>query len=484
MMEKRRTITSIKLPVGVAVIADLLNVLKPGLRKAGEAARRIRCGNRITEFGVKHLTGVFCAIFVSSSLVLASDWPQWKGPNRDSICTETDLLQEWPEEGPELLWKCTGLGVGYATPAIAKGRLFATGDFKLTEDGERLQYAVAFDLHTQERLWISPIGLPGQNGACGTPTVDGPLLYVISGDGNLVCLDTDSGKEVWRKSMTREFDGKPMEQWKYSESPLVDGDKVICTPGGKEATMVALNKKNGKLLWKCPRPDIARPENKPGAGYGSIVVAEVEGLRHYIAVTGVGAMGVDADTGKCLWSHNRIANYTANIPTPLVRGHYVFLIAGYETGANLLKLTRAGDVIKAEEVYYLGRSEMGQEGFINCHGGVVRVGDYIYGAHGDHGPPGNPTCVEFLTGKIMWKEDPPSKRGSASVLYADNRIIWRCDDGNVFLVEPNPQGFRVKGTFKAPVNVGKAWAHPVICDGRLYLRSQHTLMCYDVRVKE
>ena len=437
-----------------------------------------------TGFGAKSLTGIFCVVLLSSSLIWAGDWPQWRGPNRDSICTETDLLQEWPEEGPKLLWKCTGLGVGYATPAIAQGKFIVTGDFKLTEEGERLGYAVAFDLHTQERLWISPIGLPGQNGACGTPTVDGPLLYIISGDGNLVCLETDTGMEVWRKSLPREFRGKVMEQWKYSESPLIDGDKVVCTPGGDEAAMVALNKKSGELIWKCPQPDIARPENKPGAGYGSIVVAEVEGLRHYIAVTGVGAMGVDADTGKCLWSHNRIANYTANIPTPVVRGNYVFLIAGYETGANLLKLTRAGDVIKPEEVYYLGRSEMGQDGFINCHGGGVLVGDYIYGAHGDHGPPGNPTCVEFLTGKIMWKEDPPAKRGSASVLYADNRIIWRYAKGDVFLVEPSPQGFRIKGQFKAPVNIGNAWAHPVISDGRLYLRSQHTLMCYDVRAKE
>jgi len=214
------------------------------------------------------------------------------------------------------------------------------------------------------------------------------------------------------------------------------------------------------------------------------VVAEVEGLKHYIAVTGVGAMGVAADTGKCLWSHNRIANYTANIPTPLVRGSYVFLIAGYETGANLLKLTRAGDVINAEEIYYLGRSELGQKGFMNCHGGVVLVGGHIYGAHGDHGPPGKPTCVEFLTGKIMWKKAPPGRPGSASVLYADNRIIWRYDRGEVFLTEPSPQGFRLKGKFKAAVNVGNAWAHPVICDGRLYLRSQHTLMCYDVRAKE
>jgi len=433
---------------------------------------------------VKKLTVIFCFILLSSSVVLAGDWPGWKGPNRDSICTEKGLLQEWPEEGPKLLWKCKGLGGGYSTIAIAKGKFFTTGDHKLTKDGKRSGYVMAFDLNTQKRLWISEIGLKGQNGSCCTPTVDGKLLYVISGDGNLVCLETETGKEVWRKSMTGDFDGKVMEQWKYSESPLIDGEKVVCTPGGKEAAMVALNKKNGKLIWKCAQPDIARPENKPGAGYGSIVVAEAGGLKHYIAVTGVGAMGVAADTGKCLWSHNRIANYTANAPTPVVRGNYVFLIAGYETGANLLKLTRAGDVIKAEEVYYLGRSKMGQEGFINCHGGVVLVGDYIYGAHGDHGPPGNPTCVEFLTGKIMWKEDPPTKKGSASVLYADNRIIWRCDDGHVFLVEPNPQEFRIKGKFKAAVNVGNAWAHPVICDGRLYLRSQDNLMCYDVRAKQ
>jgi outer membrane protein assembly factor BamB len=418
------------------------------------------------------------------SAVLAPDWPQFHGPHRDSICTETGLLQEWPAQGPPLLWKCTGLGNGYATVAIANGRLFTTGDRKLAEETNRSQYVMAFDLGTRSNLWITRIGLPGQNGACSTPTVDGSLLYAISGDGNLVCVETGAGKEIWRKSMTRDFDGKVMEQWKYSESPLVDGDKVICTPGGKDATMVALNKRTGELIWKCPRPSIARQENKPGAGYGSIVVAEVEGLKHYIAVTGVGAMGVAADTGKLLWSHNRIANYTANIPTPVVRSNCVFLIAGYETGANLLTLTRAGDLLNAEEVYYLGRSKMGQSGFINCHGGVVLVGDYVYGAHGDHGPPGNPTCVQFSTGNIMWKEKPPTKPGSASVLYADQRIIWRYADGTVFLVEPSPQEFRIKGQFKAAVNMGDAWAHPVIHGGMLYLRSQDTLMCYDVRAKE
>jgi outer membrane protein assembly factor BamB len=274
-----------------------------------------------------------------------------------------------------------------------------------------------------------------------------------------------------------------MEQWKYSESPLVDGDKVVCTPGGKDVTMVALNKRTGEVIWKCPMPNIARPENKPGAGYGSIVVTEVDGLRQYVAVVGVGALGVAADTGKCLWSHNRIANYTANIPTPIIRGSYVFLIAGYETGATLLKLTRTGEVMNVEEIYYLGRSKMGQNGFINCHGGVVLVGDYVYGAHGDHGPPGLPTCLEFPTGKIRWKENAPGKPGSAAVLYADGNLIFRYQDGTVFLIEANPKEFRIKGQFKAAVNVGDAWAHPVILDGRLYLRSQDTLMCYDLRAK-
>lgn len=146
-------------------------------------------------------------------------------------------------------------------------------------------------------------------------------------------------------------------------------------------------------------------------------------------------------------------------------------------------MTRTGDTLQAEEVYYLGRSKMGQNGFINCHGGVVLVGDYLYGAHGDHGPPGQPTCVEFLTGKIMWKEKPPSKPGSASVLYADKRVIWRYADGTVFLVEPSPEAFRIKGKSRAAVNVGDAWAHPVIHAGRLYLRSQDTLMCYEVRAR-
>ena len=248
--------------------------------------------------------------------------------------------------------------------------------------------------------------------------------------------------------------------------------------------MVALDKKNGKLIWKCPMPNIRRPENKPGAGYGSIVVAEVGGLRHYVAVVGVGALGVNADTGKCVWTYNRIANYTANIPTPVVRGNYVFLIAGYETGGALLKLTRAGEEVKAEEIHCLGRNKMGQAGFINCHGGAVLAGDYIYGGHGNHGPPGLPTCLEFLTGKIMWKEKPPGRPGSAAVLYADGNLIFRYQDGTVFLVEANPKEFRVKGQFQEAVRAGNAWAHPVILAGKLYLRAADTLMCYDLRATD
>lgn len=202
---------------------------------------------------------------VRSSPNGVGDWPQFHGPNRDSICAETGLLQEWPEEGAKLLWKCAGLGGGYATIAIANGKFFTTGDRKLASETNRFHYVAAFELASESNLWITRIGLPGQNGACGTPTVNGPLLCVISGDGNLVCLETDTGKEAWRKSMTRDFDGKVMEQWKHSESPLVDGDKVVCCPGGKEATMVALNKRTGEVIWKCPRPAIARPENKPCA---------------------------------------------------------------------------------------------------------------------------------------------------------------------------------------------------------------------------
>jgi len=414
------------------------------------------------------------AAAVFSDWVEGGDWPQFRGPNRDGKCEETGLLKEWPEGGPKLLWKITGLGRGYSTVAIVGGKFYTMGDRK-GEGGATSQYVLAFDLAGRKELWATRIGPPHTDGPRCTPTVDGQLLYALGTDGDLACLETATGKVRWRKSFPRDFGGKMMSGWRFSESPLVDGDQVVCTPGGSEATLVALNKRSGETIWKCAVPRL-NERTPQGAAYTSMVAADILGTRQYIQVVGQGAVGVDAKTGKFLWGYGRIANRVANIPTPLVRDNYVFVTTSYKTGSALLKIVKDGGGFKAEEVYFLGPQD-----FENHHGGVVLVGDSVYGGSGQNN--GTPVCLDFLTGKIRWKK-PPLGRRSAAVLFADGHLIFRYEDGLVALIEATPDEFRLKGSFKAAVVDGPAWPYPVIHDGKLYLRANDTLMCYDVKAKD
>ncbi len=403
-----------------------------------------------------------------------ADWPQFRGPDGNGLCEETGLLKEWTGPGPEMLWKVEGLGKGYSTVSIADGRLLTMGD-RSGSDGKESQYVIALDLETQKELWATPVGPPHSDGPRCTPTIDGPRAYALGTSGDLVCLSTTDGKLLWSKSLTDDFGGKMMSMWKFSESPLVDGPRLLCTPGGPDATVVALDKETGKLIWKCAMPKIG-DQGKDGAGYTTIVVAEIEGVRQYVTIVGRGAIGVEAETGRFLWGYNRIANRVANIPSPIVRDNFVFVTTSYKTGSALLRITRNGNDFKAEEVYFLGPDK-----FENHHGGVVLVGDHVYGGDGQNN--GTPVCLEFKTGKICWKPESPGQR-SAAVLYADGHLIFRYEnDGLVALIEANPETYRLKGTLKTPYGSGPAWAHPVIHQGKLYLRDRDVLMCYDVREK-
>lgn len=404
-----------------------------------------------------------------------SDWPEFHGPGRDSLCREKGLLQQWPEGGPKLLWTLKGLGRGYSTVSISHGKLFTMGD-RADADGSETQFVIAYDLDTRKQLWASRVGPPHSDGGprC-TPTVDGELLYAIGTDGNLVCLEAQSGAERWRKNFVEDFAGLFMSVWKFSESPLVDGDRLICTPGGSEAMMVALNKHNGSVIWKCAVPELGE-KGADGAGYSSAVVAEIGGVRQYVQMIGRGVIGVEAETGQFLWGYNAVANNIANITSPVVRGDYVFATTAYNTGAALLKICRDGDTFRADEVYFVSSRD-----FQNHHGGVLLLGDHIYGGHGPNR--GDPVCLELATGKVVWKQRAPAS-GSAAVLYADGHLIFRYDRGPVYLVEATPGEFRIKGHFEPLTGEGPAWAHPVIHNGCLYLRHADLLACYDVRAGE
>jgi len=421
-------------------------------------------------------------ILVAVSLILAlagialgaaADWPQFRGPNRDGKSPETGLLKEWPEGGPKLLWKIEGLGRGYATVSIVGDKIFTMGD--RTPQGEsESQFIIALDLATRKELWATRVGPPNADGGprC-TPTVDGELLYALGTDGDLVCAETATGKIRWQKSFAADFGGRMMSMWKFSESPTVDGDRLVCTPGGKDAIMVALNKKSGELIWKCAMPSIG-PRGPDGAGYATMVVAEIEGVRQYVQLVGRGVIGVEAETGKFLWGYNRVANTVANITSPVVSGNYVFATTSYKTGCALLKITRSSDEFKAEEVYFHDFKD-----FANHHGGVILLGDYLYGGDGQNN--GALCCLEFKTGKLMYKEKPLGSR-SACVLYAEGQLYYRYENGLVALVDATPEGLKVKGKFMAEAaKNGPNWPHPVIHDGKLYLRNHDVLMCYDVR---
>ena len=409
---------------------------------------------------------------LTADVAARRDWGEFHGPRRDAICRERGLLDTWPEGGPELLWKLEGLGRGYSTVSIAGGTLYTMGDLP-APGGKEEQCVLAYDLATRKSLWKSPIGPPHSDGGprC-TPTIDGNAVYVIGTEGDVVCLEATNGDILWRRSMVDDFGGKMMSVWKFSESPLVDGEKLICTPGGEEAALVALDKTTGETIWTTKLP--AMGENgADGAGYSSAVVAEIGGVRQYVQLLGRGVVGVDAETGRVLWTYNDIANTVANITSPVVRGSYVFVTTAYSTGAALLKIDRDGNAFTAREVYFVSPRD-----FQNHHGGVVLVGDYLYGGHGPNR--GDPACIAFATGKIIWKERSPA-RGSAGVLYADGHLVFRYDRGEVVLIEATPEGMKVQGQFTAPVDEGPAWAHPVIHNGRLFLRHANILCCYDLR---
>jgi outer membrane protein assembly factor BamB len=250
----------------------------------------------------------------------------------------------------------------------------------------------------------------------------------------------------------------------------VDGEKLVCTPGGPDATLVALNRKTGEVIWKAKSPQGDR------SAYSSMVVTEVGGIRQYVQLVSGGVIGIAAKDGRFLWRYNKIANGTANIPSPLIKDDLVFTSTGYGAGSALLKLVPQGDGIKVEELYFLQGNTLQ-----NHHGGMVLVGDYLYGGHGHN--QGLPVCVELKTGKVMWKER-GSGSGSAAVVFADGHLYFRYQNGLMALIEATPTGYKEKSKFKLPADSGQpSYPHPAISDGKLYIRDQDTLLCFNVEQK-
>ena len=394
----------------------------------------------------------------------SGDWPQWRGPNRDAVSTETGLLREWPTGGPSLKWRATGLGDGNATVAVSGAKVFTMGQ----RDG--IAYLIALNGATGSEIWASKVGGGKPN---STPTVHGNRVYALGYDGDLICADTVTGREIWRRHLAKDFGGKVSTNCGFSESPLVDGQLVVCTPGSRDAALVALDKDTGQLVWKAMEPAKFGPLGNDGAGYASIVVSQACGVRQYVQLVGRGLISVDACDGKTLWSYNRIANWGANVPTPLVRDDFVFASTSYNTGSVLLQIVNNAGQIEVKEVYFLPPKTMQ-----NHHGGMVLVGDHIYCGHGHNN--GFPLCIEMKTGNVAWRPGRGPGTGSASVVYADGHLYFRYENGAMALIEATPNAYTLKSTFQIPSNQGKGWPHPVVAGRCLFLRDEDVLLCYDL----
>ena len=406
----------------------------------------------------------FCFLLILwAASGFSADWSQWRGPSRDGHSPEKGLLQAWPKDGPRLAWKTSGLGRGYSSVAVVGSRIFCMG-----ESGEN-SFVSAVSRADGKSLWTTKVdraGAPGWGGFAGprsTVTVAGDLVFALGQYGELVCLEADSGKEKWRKNFPRDFQGKPPE-WGFSESPLVDGDRLVCTPGGAQGTVLALDVKTGKTLWRSK-------ELTDSAAYSSLIAVEIDGVPQYIQLTAASVAGLAADSGRLLWRAPRRGE-TAVIPTPIYHDHHVYVSSGYGVGCNLFKITKQENTFSAEQVY-------ANKVMVNHHGGVVLVGDHVYGYSDGKGW----VCQELKSGQMIWSE---KKFPKGSVTYADGRLYLRAEDGAglVGLIEPTPEGYREKGRFTQPERRKEnSWAHPVVVGGKLYLRDQDLLLCYDIQAQ-
>jgi outer membrane protein assembly factor BamB len=386
-----------------------------------------------------------------------TDWPQWQGPERTGLSSETGLLREWPASGPAQIWSSNSLGRGYGSIAIKGDRIYVQSMKGSTSIVSALSRADGKD------LWSKTLGPSGSNdqgdGPRGTPTVDGDRLYVLTEHGDLACLKTD-GTAVWQRNILKDFGGRNL-RWLISESPLVDGNKLIVTPGGPNAGMVALDKMTGKTIWTSK--ELSDP-----AGYASPIVADVQGVRTYMTLTSTAGVGVRASDGKLMWHYERAANNVANITTPIFSDNKVLYSSAYDTGAGLLGLTARNGEVTASEIYFTRNLK-------NHHGGIVLVNGYLYGFNDSI-----LTCLEFATGKQMWRD---RSVGKGSLTYADGNLYLQSENNIVGLAEASPGGYKEKGRFTIADQGSPSWAHPVVSGGRLYVRNQSTLTAYDIKAK-
>ena len=385
-------------------------------------------------------------------------WPQFRGPNRDGISAETGLLKTWPADGPKLLWTATGMGEGFSSVSVANGLVLTMGNQNGAEG------VVAVDLKTGKSVWGTPTGKGFQeqrgSGPRAVPTIDGNTVYALGANGDLASLDLATGKSKWSLNILQQTNGSNIT-WGISESVLIDGDRLICSPGSQGATMIALNKSTGRPIWSSSAAGVSN------AGYASAIIANISGVRQYVQFTSQGVIGVKADDGTFLWADGSASNRTANCSAPVVLGNFVFSASGYGTGGALVEIgARPGGGLAARQVYTTRDMK-------NHHGGMVLLNGFLYGCD-----EAVLTCLDFKTGQVAWQN---RSVGKGSVTYADGHLYVRSEQGPVALVEANPKAYVEKGRFTPPRSDRNAWAYPAIADGKLLLRDQDQLFCYEIK---
>ena len=398
------------------------------------------------------------AIAAGQSNVPPADWPQWRGPDRAGLSKATGLMPQWPSSGPAVVWSIASLGAGYGSLAIKDDRIFV--------QGSNLRQSIVFALNRANGMgvWSKALGPAVDNeqgpGPRGTPTVDGDRLYILTENGDLACLKAQDGTSVWQRNILKDFGSRNIG-WLISESPLVDANNVIVTPGGRAAGIVALNKMTGATVWTSK-------DLSDEAGYASPIVADVQGVRIVMTLTSEAGVGVRASDGKLMWKYGRVANRTANITTPVFFDNKVFYTSNYDTGGALLGLTAQNGEVKAQEIYFTRDMQ-------NHHGGVVLLNGYLYGFNNSI-----LTCLEWATGKVIWRN---RSVGKGSLTYADGNLYLLSEDNVVGLAEATPTAYREKGRFRIADQGLPSWAHPVVAGGGLYIRNQRTLTAYDIHTK-
>jgi len=402
---------------------------------------------------------VLATIVLTASLAGAGDWPQFHGPRRDNISTETGLLKSWPEAGPKLLWQASGLGHGYSSIAIGGGRMYTAGN------QGRVTVVTAKDLKGKTLwqakcggAWTSKATFPGSR---STPTYEDGRLYCETPTGDLVCLDATNGKKLWGLNILEKFKGKNI-RWALSESLLIDGERLICAPGGSEGGLVALNKRTGAVVWACKTGD--------QAGYASPIVIEDKGLRIIVTLTLKALVGVEAETGTLLWRESHESYADENVLMPIYNDGHLF-VSSVAAGSRKWKITVEGKAASVKEVWRNKHMD-------NHHGGVVLLDGYLYGSSCAYNR-GKWLCLDWKSGKPTYID---AGVGKGSVTVADGMLYILGERGTMGLVTPTPKSHDVVSRFTLPKGgQGPWWAHPVVSDGRLYLRHGDLLYAYDVR---